>query len=79
MEEVLNWPKDPKQAIPLLGTWEYIEKHKPFSSYFSGRNPEQEAKSLQTGLKILCKNTPSVYVVPLSITILESVKMIFFH
>ncbi|AOW08874.1 lysophospholipid acyltransferase family protein [Flavobacterium gilvum] len=63
--------KDPKQAIPTIKKIaDYIEKHKRSAVIFPegtrSRNgiPKEFA---QTGLKILCKNTPSAYVVPISI------------
>lgn len=63
--------KDPKQAIPAIKKIaDYIEKHKRSAVIFPegtrSRNgvPKEFA---QTGLKILCKNAPSAYVVPISI------------
>jgi len=63
--------KDPKQAIPAIKKMaDYIEKHKRSAVIFPegtrSRNgvPKEFA---QTGLKILCKNAPSAYIVPVSI------------
>jgi 1-acyl-sn-glycerol-3-phosphate acyltransferase len=62
------WSKDPKQAIPLLKLAEYIEIQS-FSIFPEGtRSKTGVPKAFsQTGLKILCKNAPSAYVVPVSI------------
>lgn len=63
--------KDPKQAIPAIkGLAEYIEKHKRSAVIFPEGTRSKTGKPkefAQTGLKILCKNTPSAYVVPVSI------------
>ena len=63
--------KDPKQAIPSIKKMaDYIEKYKRSAVIFPegtrSRNgiPKEFA---QTGLKILCKNAPSAYIVPISI------------
>ena len=63
--------KDPKQAIPSIKKMaDYIEKHKRSAVIFPegtrSRNgiPKEFA---QTGLKILCKNAPSAFIVPISI------------
>ena len=63
--------KDPKQAIPAIKKIaDYIEKHNRSAVIFPegtrSRNgiPKEFA---QTGLKILCKNAPSAYIVPVSI------------
>jgi 1-acyl-sn-glycerol-3-phosphate acyltransferase len=63
--------KDPKQAIPSIKKMaEYIELHQRSAVIFPegtrSRNgiPKEFA---QTGLKILCKNAPSAYIVPISI------------
>jgi 1-acyl-sn-glycerol-3-phosphate acyltransferase len=63
--------KDPKQAIPSIKKMaDYIEKHKRSAVIFPegtrSRNgvPKEFA---HTGLKILCKNAPSAYIVPVSI------------
>lgn len=63
--------KDPKQAIPTIkGLAEYIEKHQRSAVIFPegtrSRNGHPKVFA-QTGLKILCKNAPSAYVVPISI------------
>jgi 1-acyl-sn-glycerol-3-phosphate acyltransferase len=63
--------KDPKQAIPAIkGLAEYIEKHNRSAVIFpeGTRSKTGVPKEFsQTGLKILCKNAPSAYVVPISI------------
>lgn len=63
--------KDPKQAIPTIkGLGEYIEKHKRAAVIFpeGTRSKTGVPKEFaQTGLKILCKNAPSAYIVPISI------------
>jgi 1-acyl-sn-glycerol-3-phosphate acyltransferase len=63
--------KDPKQAIPAIkGLAEYIEKYKRSAVIFPEGTRSKTGKPkefAQTGLKILCKNTPSAYVVPVSI------------
>jgi 1-acyl-sn-glycerol-3-phosphate acyltransferase len=63
--------KDSKQAIPAIkGLGEYIEKHNRSAVIFPEGTRSRTGKPKvfsQTGLKILCKNTPSAYVVPLSI------------
>ena len=63
--------KDPKQAIPTIkGLGEYIEKHKRSAVIFpeGTRSKTGVPKEFaQTGLKILCKNAPSAYIVPISI------------
>ncbi len=63
--------KDPKQAIPAIkGLSEYIEKHKRSAVIFPEGTRSKTGKPKefsQTGLKILCKNAPSAYVVPVSI------------
>jgi 1-acyl-sn-glycerol-3-phosphate acyltransferase len=72
--------KDPKQAIPAIkGLSEYIEKHQRSAVIFpeGTRSKTGEPKEFaQTGLKILCKNAPSAFVVP--ITINNSWKMVKF-
>lgn len=63
--------KDPKQAIPAiaaLGT--YIEKTKHSAVIFPEGTRSKNGKPKefsQTGLKILCKNAPSAYIVPITI------------
>ena len=63
--------KDPKQAIPAIkGLGEYIEKHNRSAVIFPEGTRSKTGKPKefsQTGLKILCKNAPSAYVVPVSI------------
>jgi 1-acyl-sn-glycerol-3-phosphate acyltransferase len=72
--------KDPKQAIPAIkGLGEYIEKHHRSAVIFPEGTRSRTGKPkefAQTGLKILCKNTPSAYVVPISIN--NSWKMVKF-
>lgn len=63
--------KDPKQAIPTIKKIaDYIEKHNRSAVIFPegtrSRNG-QPKEFAQTGLKVLCKNAPSAYVVPISI------------
>jgi len=63
--------KDPKQAIPTIKKIAtYIEKHKRSAVIFPEGTRSRTGKPkefAQTGLKILCKNAPSAYVVPISI------------
>ena len=63
--------KDPKQAIPAIkGLASYIDKHNRSAVIFPEGTRSKTGKPkefAQTGLKILCKNTPSAYVVPISI------------
>jgi 1-acyl-sn-glycerol-3-phosphate acyltransferase len=63
--------KDPKQAIPAIkGLGEYIEKYKRSAVIFPEGTRSKTGKPRefsQTGLKILCKNAPSAYVVPVTI------------
>jgi 1-acyl-sn-glycerol-3-phosphate acyltransferase len=63
--------KDPKQAIPSIKKMaNYIEKHKRSAVIFPEGTRSRTGKPkefAQTGLKILCKNAPSAYVVPISI------------
>lgn len=72
--------KDPKQAIPLIkGLSEYIEKNNRSAVIFPEGTRSKTGKPkefAQTGLKILCKNAPSAYVVP--VTINNSWKMVRF-
>jgi 1-acyl-sn-glycerol-3-phosphate acyltransferase len=72
--------KDPKQAIPTIkGLGEYIEKHTRSAVIFPEGTRSKDGKPkefAQTGLKILCKNAPSAFVVP--ITINNSWKMVKF-
>lgn len=72
--------KDPKQAIPTIkGLSEYIEKHQRSAVIFPEGTRSKDGKPkefAQTGLKILCKNAPSAFVVP--ITINNSWKMVKF-
>jgi 1-acyl-sn-glycerol-3-phosphate acyltransferase len=72
--------KDPKQAIPAIkGLGEYIEKYHRSAVIFPEGTRSRTGKPkefAQTGLKILCKNTPSAYVVPISIN--NSWKMVKF-
>ncbi len=63
--------KEPKQAIPLIkGLAEYIEKHNRSAVIFPEGTRSRDGKPkpfAQSGLKILCKNAPSAYIVPISI------------
>jgi 1-acyl-sn-glycerol-3-phosphate acyltransferase len=63
--------KDPKQAVPAIkGLAQYIEKHNRSAVIFPEGTRSKTGKPkefAQTGLKILCKNTPSAYIVPISI------------
>ncbi|NGY36731.1 1-acyl-sn-glycerol-3-phosphate acyltransferase [Flavobacterium sp. XN-5] len=63
--------KDPKQAIPAIkGLANYIEKYCRSAVIFPEGTRSKTGKPkefAQTGLKILCKNTPTAYVVPISI------------
>jgi 1-acyl-sn-glycerol-3-phosphate acyltransferase len=63
--------KDPKQAIPSIKKMaNYIEKHKRSAVIFPEGTRSRTGKPkefAQTGLKILCKNAPSAYIVPISI------------
>ncbi len=72
--------KDPKQAIPTIkGLGEYIEKHTRSAVIFPEGTRSKDGKPkefAQTGLKILCKNAPSAFVIP--ITINNSWKMVKF-
>ncbi|WP_445453336.1 lysophospholipid acyltransferase family protein [Flavobacterium sp. 25HG05S-40] len=72
--------KDPKQAIPLIkGLSDYIEKHQRSAVIFPEGTRSKDGKPkefAQSGLKILCKNAPSAFVVP--ITINNSWKMVKF-
>lgn len=70
--------KDPKQAIPaILGLSKYIEKHNRSAVIFpeGTRSKTGEPKKFsENGIKMLCKNAPSAYIVP--ITINNSWKMV---
>ncbi|RAR72830.1 lysophospholipid acyltransferase family protein [Flavobacterium aciduliphilum] len=72
--------KDPKQAIPVIKELaQYIEHHKRAAVIFPEGTRSKTGKPkefAQSGLKILCKNAPSAYVVP--ITINNSWKMVKF-
>lgn len=72
--------KDPKQAIPTIkGLSEYIEKNTRSAVIFPEGTRSKTGKPkefAQSGLKILCKYTPSAYVVPISIN--NSWKMVRF-
>jgi 1-acyl-sn-glycerol-3-phosphate acyltransferase len=63
--------KDPKQAIPSIKKLgNYIEKHQRSAVIFPEGTRSKTGKPkefAQTGLKILCKNAPSAFVVPISI------------
>jgi 1-acyl-sn-glycerol-3-phosphate acyltransferase len=63
--------KDPKQAIPSIKKMaNYIEEHKRSAVIFPEGTRSRTGKPkefAQTGLKILCKNAPSAYIVPISI------------
>lgn len=62
---------EPKQALPAIrGLSEYIEKYNRSAVIFpeGTRSKTGQPKAFaHTGLKILCKNAPSAYVVPVSI------------
>lgn len=72
--------KDPKQAIPTIkGLSEYIEKNTRSAVIFPEGTRSKTGKPkefAQSGLKILCKYSPSAYVVPISIN--NSWKMVRF-
>lgn len=72
--------KDPKQAIPEIKKLsEYIENNKRSAVIFPEGTRSKTGKPkefAQTGLKILCKNAPSAYIVPVSIN--NSWKMVKF-
>ena len=72
--------KDPKQAIPAIkGLSEYIEKYTRTAVIFPEGTRSKTGKPkefAQSGLKILCKYSPSAYVVPISIN--NSWKMVKF-
>ena len=72
--------KDPKQAIPTIkGLSEYIEKNSRSAVIFPEGTRSKTGKPkefAQSGLKILCKQAPSAYVVPISIN--NSWKMVKF-
>ncbi|SEA18107.1 1-acyl-sn-glycerol-3-phosphate acyltransferase [Flavobacterium gillisiae] len=63
--------KDPKQAIPAIkGLADYIVANNRSAVIFPEGTRSKTGKPkefAQTGLKILCKNAPSAYVVPVSI------------
>ncbi len=63
--------KDPKQAIPEIKKLsEYIEKNNRSAVIFPEGTRSKTGKPkefAQSGLKILCKNAPSAYVVPITI------------
>ena len=71
---------DPKQAIPIIKSLsDYIEKYKRSAVIFPEGTRSKDGKPkefAQSGLKILCKNAPSAYVVPISIN--NSWKMVKF-
>jgi 1-acyl-sn-glycerol-3-phosphate acyltransferase len=70
--------KDPKQAIPaILGLSKYIEKNKRSAVIFpegTRSKTGEPQKFSENGIKMLCKNAPSAYIVP--ITINNSWKMV---
>lgn len=72
--------KDPKQAIPEIKKLsEYIETNKRSAVIFPEGTRSKTGKPkefAQTGLKILCKNAPSAYIIPVSIN--NSWKMVKF-
>jgi 1-acyl-sn-glycerol-3-phosphate acyltransferase len=74
--------KDPKQAIPAIKGLGVHRKASPFCSYFSEGTRSKTGKPkafAQTWLKY-CVNTPSAYVVPISINnSWKIVKYGFFH
>lgn len=63
--------KDPKQAIPAIKSLgEYIEKYNRSAVIFPEGTRSKTGKPkefAQTGIKILCKSSPSAFVVPISI------------
>jgi len=63
--------KDPKQAIPTITKLgKYIEEHKRAAVIFPEGTRSKTGKPkefAQTGLKILCKASPSAFVVPITI------------
>ena len=63
--------KDPRQAIPSIKRMaDYIVKHNRSAVIFPEGTRSRNGKPkdfAQTGLKILCKDAPSAYVVPISI------------
>ncbi|AWI24984.1 lysophospholipid acyltransferase family protein [Flavobacterium pallidum] len=63
--------KDPKQAIPVIkGLSEYIERFRRSAVIFPEGTRSKDGKPkefAQSGLKILCKYSPSAYVVPITI------------
>lgn len=72
--------KDPKQSLPAIKQIaEYIEKHNRSVVIFpeGTRSRTGEPKKFsENGLKILCKNAPSAYILP--ITVNNSWKMVRF-
>ena len=70
--------KDAKQAIPtILGLSKYIEKYKRSAVIFPEGTRSKNGvpkKFSENGIKMLCKNAPSAYIVP--ITINNSWKMV---
>jgi 1-acyl-sn-glycerol-3-phosphate acyltransferase len=72
--------KDPKQAIPEIKKLaEYIETNKRSAVIFPEGTRSKTGKPKEfahTGVKILCKNAPSAYIVPVSIN--NSWKMVKF-
>ena len=63
--------KDPKQAIPAIKSLgEYIELHKRSAVIFPEGTRSKDGKPKEfasTGLKILCKASPSAVIIPLTI------------
>lgn len=63
--------KDPKQALPAIkGLADYIEKHNRSAVIFPEGTRSRDGKPKkfsENGLKILCKYSPSAYIVPISI------------
>jgi 1-acyl-sn-glycerol-3-phosphate acyltransferase len=63
--------KDPKQALPeIKKVAEYIEKHNRSVVIFPEGTRSKTGhpkKFSENGLKILCKNAPSAYILPISI------------
>jgi len=72
--------KDPKQALPAIKQMgEYIEEHKRSAVIFPEGTRSKTGvpkRFSENGLKILCKYSPSAYIVPLSIN--NSWKMVRF-
>ncbi|MGV9002483.1 lysophospholipid acyltransferase family protein [Flavobacterium sp.] len=72
--------RDPKQAIPIIKSLgHYIEEHRRSAVIFPEGTRSKTGKPkefAQSGLKILCKSSPSAIVIPISIN--NSWKMVKF-